>query len=266
MARFDPDSYERYRVHYPPELFEPLRPLVGSGFSSGWSVADLGAGTGISSSSFLRFAPWVTALYWVDPDPSMLARGEIADEFSRVRLEKVCAPAESFDVPCRVDGVLIGSAWHWMNSSAVLDGLTQRLKPGGWLAIFEYQFPKAYGAGSAHGINEWVRRQFNQVWKPLGQTPRGSFDELLEPARTHRDFSFRAKNSVTRVWGLDVEAFEGVIVSQSRYLAHEARLPPEEKALARNALRAALQDFWGNQGGISFEYRFEIRIFQTRFV
>ncbi len=270
MARFDPESYRRYRVDYPPAVFEPLRPLLGPGIGEPRVIADLGAGTGISASSFLRCFPGASRVLLVDPDPEMLKKEDCSKEFPEVRVQTVCTSAEDFRLSSMsggLDGVLIGSAWHWMDPQAVLQALTLTLKPGGFLAVFEYQFPKASGEGAALRVNEWVRRQFNQAWRASGQVPRGTLDGLLEPVRGHRDFASRGGSSLEQKQALDAEDLEGVIVSQSRYLAYQATLSSTaERATARESLRESLRGLWEHSGRISFEYRFECRVFQRRFL
>jgi SAM-dependent methyltransferase len=264
MARFDPASYERYRVGYPAGLFAPLNARLGPLLGQEPHIADLGAGTGISAASFLAHFPEVGTLYLSDPDPRMLDQADLAGKFAGSRVERICSPAESFACPVPLDGVLIGSAWHWMDPHAVLDRMVQVLKPGGFLMVFEYQFPKAVGHGKALELNEWVRRQFNQVWRAPGQIPRGAFHELLEPVRRHRDFAWRGGKSLIQTQSLEAVDFEGVIVSQSRFLAHEAALLWERRASDRAALRRVLEGFWMGSAQIPFEYRFEAQVFVTR--
>lgn len=264
MARFDPASYQRYRVGYPSELFALLNPFLGPLSGEAVRVADLGAGTGISAASFLRHFPAVSAMCLSDPDPRMLERADFSGEFPDLRVQRVCSTAEAFSPREPVDGILIGSAWHWMNPHLVLDQVIRVLRPGGFLLVFEYQFPKAIGHARAPELNEWVRRQFNQVWRAPGQTPRGSLGELLEPVRKHRDFAWRGSRSLLQTQDLDATEFEGVVVSQSRYLAHESTLSPAQKSAEREAMREMLSGFWSPSVLIPFEYRYEAQVFQAR--
>ncbi|MBU6154675.1 MAG: class I SAM-dependent methyltransferase [Bdellovibrionales bacterium] len=265
MSRFDPESYLRYRIEYPEELFLPLAPFVCQRRSP-FHLLDLGAGTGLSTRSFLRFFPGVERATLVDPDPAMLAvvKGWQHDVDTDVRIH--LGTGESFEACEPADLILVGSAWHWMNTQATLESVKRALKPGGALFIFEYQFPKVREGGRGFGINEWIRRSFNSTWKEQDQKPRGSLQELLKMVRQHCDFSFRGETRMERDFALSSEDFFGLILSQSRYLAYERQFEKEQITVLRAQLFQNLRQIWEDGATHSFVYRFHGVRFQVRSV
>jgi SAM-dependent methyltransferase len=263
MSKFDPGSYLRSRVEYPVALFSPLSTFVGTQAGS-LRVLDLGAGTGLSARSFLRFFPEVDSLLLVDPDPAMLAVAEASFAGSGFpEVGTLVSGGENLGTPDPVDLVLVGSAWHWMNTRSTIEAIRRVLRPGGCLFVFEYQFPKAKGVEGA-GLNEWIRRAFNRDWKESDQSPRGSLKELVSGFHAHPDFAFRGESRVEQDAEMGVEDLFGVIVSQSRYLAFERRLDGPGVDRQRQGLLEDLRQNWGERPMLAFSYRFHGIRFQVR--
>lgn len=266
MARFDPVSYQLYRVHYPVELFEPLKPYLGPLSGRSLRLLDLGAGTGMSTWSLFQFFKGFDEAVLVDPDPAMLDRSNALDFGNGVRSERCVASAEAYEPKVKADLVLVGSAWHWMNSDRTVNTVLKSLKPGGWVFVFEYQFPKAVPDDLGRTLNDWVRRAFNLKWKEIGQQPRGSLNEITERFRRHPDFCFAGESACEMSDPLTPEDLTGVIVSQSRFLAYELALSDEEKTRVRSELLEDLKQVWPVVGPMSFTYRFKGYAFRTRSV
>jgi SAM-dependent methyltransferase len=254
MARFDPETYVRYRIAYPPSVFEGLRPWVGSiGGTSGIRAADLGAGTGYSALSLIRALP-VSKLVLIEPDPSMLevAVQTLADVKSQIEY-RVASGEDSIE-DLEVDLVLAASSWHWMDPARSLEVIHKVLRPGGVFFVVEYQFPKLEGLGD---VNEWVRREFNLRWRAEGQRPRGSLFELTESVRCAESFSQRGSLRVEHTLEFTLEEFVGVIRSQSRYLAYEARLDESLRLRERERMLEALRLLWGGRSNVPGSYSLE---------
>lgn len=267
MAKFEAESYIRHRISYPAELFRPLASFLGPR-SGALKVLDLGAGTGLSIGSLLQFYSGVQSVTLVDPDSEMLSRAVESIAEQEFEVSALVSAAEDFRIPEPVDLILIGSAWHWMNTSRTMDSLERALKPGGAVFVFEYQFPKAIEQGKERGngreINDWIRREFNGKWKELDQKPRGSLNELLQRFRDGAAFSFRGQTFLELTVRMDLQSLFGVIISQSRYLAYEKSLPTENRIESRNQAFEDLRQIWGSALDHEFVYRFQGVRFQIR--
>lgn len=259
MAIFDAHEYSQFRVPYPQAVLSGL-----SSFcvpfcvqSKALNVVDLGGGTGLSAKSFLSVFPWAE-LTVVEPDSKMLevARDTLKD-FPKTRF--ALNRAEDFPFEGPVDLVLAGSAWHWMNQDKILKRL--ELVHVSALFIFEYQFPKAK---SSNALNDWIRREFNLKWRAAGQIPRGTLIELTQGLRDSNVFREVDRNSLLVERDFSAEAFYGMIVSQSRYLAFEKTLSDSEKIKGRQQLRLDLDSFFRSAGVFTFALFYESVLFRHR--
>jgi hypothetical protein len=259
MAIFDAEEYSQFRVAYPEALLSSL-----SAFcvpfcvkSNSLNVVDLGGGTGLSAKSFLKLFPWAE-LTVVEPDANMLevARDTLKD-FPKTKF--ALNRAEDFRFESQVDLVLAGSAWHWMNQDLILKHL--ELIHASAVFIFEYQFPKAKAAS---GLNDWIRREFNLKWRTTQQVPRGTLIELTQGLRDSNFFQEVGRDSLLVEREFSAEAFYGMIVSQSRYLAYEKTLSDSEKIRGRQQLSLELESYFGSTGVIPFELFYESVLFRHR--
>ncbi len=123
-------DYTRHRPGYPDEVVDIIGTATGLG--PGATVADIGAGTGISAELFLRRGFTVIA---VEPNDAMRAEAErrLGGEpgFRSVRgsAEATGLPGESVDL------VVAAQAFHWFEPVAARREFTRILRPDGWLAI-----------------------------------------------------------------------------------------------------------------------------------
>ena len=256
-SRFQPSDYLQYRQEYPVALFNPLRSSLAS-LNRTPQVLDLGAGTGYSAASFLKFFP-AAEVTLLEPDPFMLeAAVKYLDGVRGIQgsAEKIPLPDESLDT------VIVGSAWHWMNSEKAISELLRVLRPGGMIFIFEYQFPKAEAKGGQ--VNEWIRRQFNLVWKAPAQTPRGSLFEITEPLRSHACLHQKSFVQLTEGLSLSPQFLGGVIFSQSRYQHFELSLPESERDPVRFSIIENLERLYVHEKVIYFQYAYQGYLFRKR--
>ena len=125
------EDYVRYRPGYPIALTEYLRAHAGLDATS--VVADIGAGTGISSELFLDAG---CEVYAVEPNAPMRAAAErsLGD---RPRFHSVDAPAEKTTLAdASVDLIAAGTAFHWFEPMATRREFTRILREGGHVALF----------------------------------------------------------------------------------------------------------------------------------
>ncbi|MFW2513962.1 class I SAM-dependent methyltransferase [Demequina sp. SO4-13] len=143
-------DYERGRPGYPADAVAWLLP------ASPRRVLDLGAGTGKLTALVAAVADHVVA---VDPDPAML------DTLSQSLPDVVTSVgrAESIPLPdASMDAVVLGQAWHWVDTDAASTEIARVLRPGGTLGLV------------------WNIRDSREPWVArLGNAMRGSAAEQL---------------------------------------------------------------------------------------
>ena len=124
-------DYERYRPDYPPALIDWLGEH--GALPPATIVADIGAGTGISSAPFLDAGCTVVA---VEPNAAMRAAAE--RRFAKVpRFRGVNGRAEATTLAsASIDLVVAGTAFHWFDREAARREFMRILKPGGRVALF----------------------------------------------------------------------------------------------------------------------------------
>lgn len=124
-------DYVRYRPDYPPALLRWLDTV--QGVTAHWRVADIGAGTGISSKMFLDAGHTVTA---VEPNTAMrTAAIEWLGRYPAFRAVDGRADASTL-ADDSVDLISVAQAFHWFDPSATRREFHRILRPGGLAAIY----------------------------------------------------------------------------------------------------------------------------------
>lgn len=123
--------YHIYRPHYPRAVTDLMAEKMGLTNQS--SVADIGAGTGISSELFLSYG---CTVYAVEPNEEMraVAVGHYGD-VPGFRAVDGTADATSL-ANASVDFVVAGQAFHWFNPRNAKLEFARILKPGGYIVLF----------------------------------------------------------------------------------------------------------------------------------
>jgi ubiquinone/menaquinone biosynthesis C-methylase UbiE len=257
-SRFHGEEYRKARPLYPAALFAPIKAALRPATKPApLQILDLGAGTGYASESFLRIDP-AAQVTLLEPDEGMLnhARERQPDAtFIHSRAETIALKDES------LDGVLIGSAWHWMDYETTLREIDRVLIPDGAVFIFEYQFPKGQ---DLFDLNEWVRRQFNLYWKAPSQVPRGSLYEITQAFRDDKNFSQITDIDLSEVKNHSADEFADVIFSQSRFLHYEESLKENIPGNYRLKIRNELKTYWSAAETLPFLYCYEGFAFRKR--
>jgi SAM-dependent methyltransferase len=124
------ENYARFRPGYPDAVIALLR--AQAGWSENAAVADVGAGTGISSELFLRHGNRVWA---VEPNAEMRAAAEsLRDRYPC--LEVVPGTAESTGLPdACADFVVAATAFHWFDANACHIEFSRIAKPHGQVVL-----------------------------------------------------------------------------------------------------------------------------------
>lgn len=125
------ENYVRYRPGYPQAMVSAL--VSEANLPSPAEVADIGAGTGISTELFLARGDTV---YAVEPNAPMRAAAEERHSCNR-RFHSIAGTAESTGLAsASVDLVVAGQAFHWFDPVAARAEFARILRPGGTVALF----------------------------------------------------------------------------------------------------------------------------------
>ena len=242
MSHFDSDYYQLFRPDYPVKLFAGFkRELIAQGFKEPFEIADIGCGTGLSLAAMLKTSLRVHA-FAVDPDARMIEKAKEDPRLAEV-VFSIGEGARSGLGEHSVDAILVGSAFHWMNSQETAQEFARILRPNGILWIFETQFPKSLELAE---LNEWIRRQFNLFWKAPGQVPRGNFQEVTKVFRNGSGWKHSRTWREPMTLALDASALQGLLLSQSRVLHYESLLNAQDRDAFRVELLRKLRTWMGD--------------------
>jgi SAM-dependent methyltransferase len=124
-------DYVRYRPDYPTALPAWLRDE--HGVTADWRVADIGAGTGISSKMFLDAGHAVTA---VEPNAAMRAAAQhwLGGDACFTAVDGSAEATGLADAS--VDLVSVAQAFHWFDQAAIKAEWRRILRPGGLVAVY----------------------------------------------------------------------------------------------------------------------------------
>lgn len=179
VHRFDglAQTYANYRERYAPEIvLSRLRDWCG--LTPKWTIADIGAGTGMLADVFLANGNRVLA---VEPNAGM--RRMCAElHAGDARLTMVDGTAEVTGI---ADGsaemVAVGRALHWFDVPRAMEEFRRILKPDGWVAIVAFgrsmegreenaEFEKVLGERVAQKVDIGaVRKIYDKVREILPQ-------------------------------------------------------------------------------------------------
>ena len=243
-ARFSDrvDDYVRYRPDYPTALLDWLQRELG--VDADWRVADVGAGTGISSKMFLDAGYRVTA---VEPNAPMRAAAERWLQAHK-NFDAVDGRADATGLAdASVDLVTVAQAFHWFDEEGTRREFARILRPRGLAAIW-WNSRRLAGTRFLEGY-EALLQTFGTDYTKVAE--RYADDSRM---RAWFGAGFRGSASFEHAQRLDFEALRGRLMSSS--YAPPAGHPQHEPML--QALRE-LFDSCAEYGTVSFDY--DTRIF-----
>ncbi len=123
-------DYDHGRPGYPASLVDWLELAVDARF--GQRVADVGCGTGLLAERFIAHGYQVVG---IEPDSAMgdVAVGRLGNLPSFTLRTGV---AEATGLPDGdVDGIAVGTAFHWFEPRSTADEFRRILRPNGWVAL-----------------------------------------------------------------------------------------------------------------------------------
>lgn len=124
------ENYVKFRPNYPSEVIEFLRSELNLKTAS--VVADIGAGTGISSKLFLENG---NRVFVVEPNEAMR---QAAEEFLKdfPQFQAIDGTAENTNLPDEtVDFAVAAQAFHWFDPEKTRGEFKRILKPGGFVIL-----------------------------------------------------------------------------------------------------------------------------------
>lgn len=231
------DAYVRYRPGYPDALADWL--YVSEGARRDGVVADIGAGTGISTRYWLQRGHTVIA---VEPNADMraaLIRG-LGDK-PGLRIEAGTGEATGL-ADASVDLISCATAFHWLEPVAARAEWARILRPGGLACIYINARVPALSA-FLHGYEAVLHEFGNHYEKVVERRPS---DEAL---RDWFGAGFRGMAEFPNPQWLDFEGLLGRANSSS-----SAPPPDDPRQVPMQAALRRLFDDNAHQGQVRFDY------------
>ncbi|RAJ77567.1 methyltransferase family protein [Chitinophaga dinghuensis] len=230
------ENYARYRPGYPAEIIPYLKNSIQ--LNSSKVIADIGAGTGISSAIFLKEG---NPVFGVEPNDAMRQKAELY-LMQYPDFHSVCGTAETTRLPdsC-VDVILAGQSFHWFDQAATKVEFKRIAKP------------------DAHIIIMWNVRELNTDFaiayeNLLATYGRDYTADGRDVASEHKTTSFFHPCKFEKVTfssreELSYEVLKGRLLSTSFVPAEE-----EEDSIPMMVTLDAIFDRYQESGKVSFDY------------
>lgn len=230
------EDYKKYRPGYPAQLIQLMYDKMGLNENS--VVADIGSGTGISTSLFLNNG---NRVYAVEPNAEMRAAAE-SDLSGNKNFHSVNGTSEKTGLSGQsVDLIFSAQSFHWFDQALAKIEFQRILKPGGHIAVAwnvrdeKFPFQKTYEEILKSNIPEFARVNYTNV-------SQKDIEEFFSPKTFHIE-------SGTHFQEFDLDGLKGRLTSSS-YCPKDGNL--YDKLMKE---MAALFDRFAENGFIKFHYK-----------
>lgn len=167
-------DYAAHRLPYSPGTIEAISATCGLDLN--WSVADIGAGTGILTRLLVER---VGHIYAVEPNEDMQREAQRTSSESGI-VEHVAGTAENTTVPNNsIDLITVGQALHWFDPVPTRREFSRILKTEGWLVVVWNQFKTDEGPDIT---NFFCAGSIQRMGFPM--TIRETWDEFIGGTRS----------------------------------------------------------------------------------
>ena len=217
-------------------------------------VADLGAGTGLSS------LPWlgnVARLVSIEPDERMIAtlRERIADAGPAASVaEAVVGAADAIPLgDGAVDIVTASQSFHWMNPRTAVPEIERVLAPGGLFVAYDCDWPVL--------VCPRVDRAFELLFLGLAEiegVDRGTHypkAQHVENLEKYGEFLFACEAGHQNREECDRDRYLGIAYSQGHYQERLAAAPAKVEPLRRAFEAVVDEEFAGGPRTMWVNYR-----------
>ncbi|MEV5777888.1 class I SAM-dependent methyltransferase [Streptomyces antimycoticus] len=253
---FDEDAelYDRARPGYPPELFDDLTEVAGTG--PGCRVLEVGAGTGQATLPLAERGCRITAVE-LGTDMAAVARRNLAG-FEAVEI--VTADFETWPLPEEpFDAVVSATAFHWIDPAVRMAKAADALRPGGALAVVATQH--VAGGSEAFFVEaQDCYERFDPATPPGLRLPAAAdvdtSDHADEVAHSGR---FGPVDFRRYEWDLTYTTAEYLAVLRT-YSGHRA-LPPQAREGLLECIAGLIDRRYG--GRVTKRYLTELRVSRT---
>lgn len=231
--------FARRRPGYPDDLIQVL------GDAGVWNprliVADVGAGTGISSELFLRHGNEVWA---VEPNAEMRSAAEVLrGQYASFHL--LGGSAEKIGLPdASVDLVVAATAFHWFDAAKSRVEMRRILKPGGY-AVLIWNERRRTNTPFLQAYEDLMMRFGTDYQDRWGKRRPALGDMAAELMGSNEVHSYR----IAHEQYLTQAAFTERVLSASY-----APLPGDEKFQPMMEATTALFEEWQKDGTVTMEY------------